>query len=376
MSSSRSRTWARSSVGRPGTVLVRAGATLRQALVVLDGVVSEQPALGRERAVSAGHLLGAEGLARPHSTASAVGGRAHRRAGAGVRPPRARGRLRARRVRGPAARRAPPAGRNAAPCSSPPGARPHQRWPDGGPRTMRGGRPFSRKVRAAIAIAVVVDLAVLGADVFLLDNVVVHHGGDLDDALVDFRSSREPMTPVTSAPAGGAEVTAPTAPFEPSAADAAVDCRAVASAGADRERRRSRRRASSLPPRACTGTAPPAGRASRSSARTTTTRPRPTRWSGTPAAADGRSAPRWCGSTSTSATCAATRRSCSSSSRAARSSSSARATAAAFVCDPPQVQHALGDVVGATTAVDCGDGAFGGRWSATPSASVRPSSGA
>ena len=51
---------------RPDTVLVRAGAPLRQGLVILEGVVSEQPAAGRERAVSVGHLVGAEGLEGAH----------------------------------------------------------------------------------------------------------------------------------------------------------------------------------------------------------------------------------------------------------------------------------------------------------------------
>jgi hypothetical protein len=47
----------------PGAVLQRAGRLVRQAMVVVDGVAAERPANGRERAVSAGHLVGAGALA-------------------------------------------------------------------------------------------------------------------------------------------------------------------------------------------------------------------------------------------------------------------------------------------------------------------------
>ncbi len=56
---------------RAGAVLVRGGAPLRQALVVLEGVITERPASGRERVVSIGHLTGEEGLARSHARARA-----------------------------------------------------------------------------------------------------------------------------------------------------------------------------------------------------------------------------------------------------------------------------------------------------------------
>ncbi|HJR25955.1 MAG TPA: cyclic nucleotide-binding domain-containing protein, partial [Acidimicrobiales bacterium] len=51
----------------PDAVLQRPGAVLRQAIVVLEGVVAERPAHGRERAVSAGHVLGEEALTRLHA---------------------------------------------------------------------------------------------------------------------------------------------------------------------------------------------------------------------------------------------------------------------------------------------------------------------
>jgi hypothetical protein len=51
----------------PGAVLATEGAVLRQVVVVLEGVVAERPAHGRERAVSAGHVLGEEALTRLHA---------------------------------------------------------------------------------------------------------------------------------------------------------------------------------------------------------------------------------------------------------------------------------------------------------------------
>jgi hypothetical protein len=52
-----------------GAVLATSGTVLRQVAVVLDGVVAERPASGRERAVSAGHVVGEEALTTPHATA-------------------------------------------------------------------------------------------------------------------------------------------------------------------------------------------------------------------------------------------------------------------------------------------------------------------
>jgi hypothetical protein len=60
----------------PGAVVQRPSATLRQALVVLEGVLAERPAHGRERAVSAGHVVGEDALTRTNAvgrtTATAV----------------------------------------------------------------------------------------------------------------------------------------------------------------------------------------------------------------------------------------------------------------------------------------------------------------
>jgi hypothetical protein len=65
-----------------------------------------------------------------------------------------------------------------------------------------------RRIRIALAVVLVLDLAVLGTDVFLLSNRSSTTAVDLQDALVTFRSLGG-ATPVTSAPAGGVEVTAP-----------------------------------------------------------------------------------------------------------------------------------------------------------------------
>jgi hypothetical protein len=46
----------------PGAVLERAGRLLRQASVVLEGVAAERPVVGRQRAVSVGHLVGEAAL--------------------------------------------------------------------------------------------------------------------------------------------------------------------------------------------------------------------------------------------------------------------------------------------------------------------------
>jgi hypothetical protein len=70
---------------------------------------------------------------------------------------------------------------------------------------MAGRRAF-RPVRAALVVALLVDLVVLGADLYLLDGVSETTQVDLEDALVDFRSDG-PAEVVTSAPAGGAEAT-------------------------------------------------------------------------------------------------------------------------------------------------------------------------
>ena len=60
----------------PGSVVQRPGVTLRQTLVVLEGVLAERPAHGRERVVSAGHLIGEDALTRAgavaRTTATAV----------------------------------------------------------------------------------------------------------------------------------------------------------------------------------------------------------------------------------------------------------------------------------------------------------------
>jgi hypothetical protein len=85
---------------------------------------------------------------------------------------------------------------------------------------MRFRRPLSRSARAAIAAIVLVDVAVLGTDLFLLNSVSATTVVDLDDALVDFRTAAGPTTPVTSAPAGGAEVTDAT--LEPATAAVSV----------------------------------------------------------------------------------------------------------------------------------------------------------
>jgi len=45
-----------------GSVLQRPGAMLRQAFVVLDGVITEQPTVGRESVAGAGHGVGFESL--------------------------------------------------------------------------------------------------------------------------------------------------------------------------------------------------------------------------------------------------------------------------------------------------------------------------
>jgi hypothetical protein len=54
----------------PDTVLARAGAPVRQGLVILEGVVAEHPTVGRERAVSVGHFVGAEALAQTHAAST------------------------------------------------------------------------------------------------------------------------------------------------------------------------------------------------------------------------------------------------------------------------------------------------------------------
>jgi hypothetical protein len=53
----------------PGSVVQRPGTTLRQAFVVLEGVLAERPAHGRERAVSAGHVVGEDALTRVRGVA-------------------------------------------------------------------------------------------------------------------------------------------------------------------------------------------------------------------------------------------------------------------------------------------------------------------
>ena len=65
----------------------------------------------------------------------------------------------------------------------------------------------SRRLGIALAAVLVIDLAVLGTDVFLLSNRSATTQVDLQDALVTYRSLGGAET-VTSAPAGGVEVTA------------------------------------------------------------------------------------------------------------------------------------------------------------------------
>jgi hypothetical protein len=73
---------------------------------------------------------------------------------------------------------------------------------------VRLRRPLSGRLRIALAAFVLLDLVVLGADVFLLSQVSSTTEVELDDALVDYRASLDTSPTVTSAPAGGAEVTA------------------------------------------------------------------------------------------------------------------------------------------------------------------------
>ena len=222
---------------------------------------------------------------------------------------------------------------------------------------MTGRRWAGRRLRAALAAALVLDLAVLAADLYLLDGVSETTEVDLADALVDFRS--DPVAEeVASAPAGGAEVTGPAGP----------------PAGPP-----------DLP-------VSPAAATSSSPAPVTTT---------TMAAASGSFRPpaagvyeyRTSGGETVSllgarhdypATTFAVvhhtggcgwriraevvrehideRRMCSDPDRVLQHEQSRQVEffgtkdGAAYVCDPPQVQHAGGDGEGATTTVDCGDG--------------------
>ena len=63
-----------------------------------------------------------------------------------------------------------------------------------------------RWLRTALVSFLLVDLTILGVDGYLLDNRSVTTVVDLDDALVTFRSGSGGVTTTTSAPAGGAEV--------------------------------------------------------------------------------------------------------------------------------------------------------------------------
>lgn len=71
------------------------------------------------------------------------------------------------------------------------------------------GQPLLRRrgIRLALGIVLVLDVAVLGVDAYLLSTRSTTTVVDLDDALVRFRQSAAADTTVTSAPAGGAEVT-------------------------------------------------------------------------------------------------------------------------------------------------------------------------
>jgi hypothetical protein len=73
------------------------------------------------------------------------------------------------------------------------------------------GRLDRRPLRVAIAVVVLVDVAVLGADVYLLSNRSTTTQVDLQDALLTYRSAGNGTPSVTPATTGGAEVTvAPT----------------------------------------------------------------------------------------------------------------------------------------------------------------------
>ncbi len=74
---------------------------------------------------------------------------------------------------------------------------------------MRGARRgTSVRMRVAVVAIVLADVAVLATDLWLLRGVDATTVVSLDEALVDYRAAVDPI-PVTSAPAGGAEVTAP-----------------------------------------------------------------------------------------------------------------------------------------------------------------------
>lgn len=75
---------------------------------------------------------------------------------------------------------------------------------------MRLRRPLSRPARVAVGAFVLLDLVVLGADVFLLSQVSATTIVELDDALVDYRASLDTSTSATAAPAASAAPTATT----------------------------------------------------------------------------------------------------------------------------------------------------------------------
>jgi hypothetical protein len=224
---------------------------------------------------------------------------------------------------------------------------------------VRLRRPFSGPMRVAIGAAVLVDLAVLGADVFLLSGVSSTTVVALDDALVDYRASIDPTTTAVPAPASAGAWAEPV----PSAAVAT--------------------------PVAAAGPAPPVSATASSDAIT----------SGAPDAAPAFAPPapgvyryRTSGGESISvlgahhdypaetyAVVRATggcgwqirsevvrehvdeRQMCSDGSQLLQVAQTRQVEffgtrdGGGFVCDPPQVQHAVGDAPGAVWAGDCGD---------------------